>query len=173
MLLLWPSCLSCLLISDIFLFLYIANIFATQKHHTRPHFFSFNAVQQLPLPARSSAVNVVYWEKLGVLSNAGFGLFVYSRPVNRFASCVGAERGARLIDSFLAGTQNQRELSIPHSRLNPVCNTLNCSLSDFTSPSLTLETMFSAFAAVFKMFVLWQAHQCPCDGDANLNCFGD
>lgn len=171
--LLWPSCLSCLFISDIFLLVYIANIFATQKHHTLPHFFLLmqcNGYHCLFSPLLLTSCTE---EKLGVLSNAEFCLFVCSRPVNRFSSCVGAERGACLIDSFLAGTQNQGELSIPRSQLNPVCNTLNCSLSDLTSSSLTLETIFSAFAAVFKVYVLWQAHQCPCDGDANLNCFGD
>lgn len=77
-----------------------------------------------------------------MLSSVGFHLFIYSRTVNRFASCVGVERGARLIDSLLAGTQNQGDLSIPRSALNPVCNTLNCALTDFTLPSLTLERMF-------------------------------
>lgn len=57
-------------------------------------------------------------------------------------------------------------------QLNPVCNILNCSLTDcFTC--LTLERMFSELEVIFQMYVLQQAHWYPCDGDANRGCVGD
>lgn len=113
-----------------------------------PSFSSFNGARLLQLAVQSSAVNIVHRGKLKVLFSVEFRLFIYSRIVNRFGSCVGVKWGTRLIDSLLAGTQNQGDLLIPRSKLNPLCNILNCSLTDFTLPSLTWERMFSEFVAV-------------------------
>jgi len=88
-------------------------------------FFSFSGVRQLQLAVQSSPVNVKHRGKLRVLSSVEFPVFIYSRIVNSFASSVGVEQGACLIDSLLAGTQNQGGLLIPRNWLNPVCNVLN------------------------------------------------
>lgn len=127
-------------------------------------FFSFNGVQLLQLTVQASDVNIMCWGKLRVLSD--IVSFSYSRVVNRFASCVGAEWYAHLIDPLLAGTRNQGIYRFPLSQLNPVCNILNCSLTDFVLPNLTLERTFSELEVVFQMCVLQQAHQYPCDEDA-------
>lgn len=127
-------------------------------------FFSFNGVQLLQLTVQASDVNIMCWGKLRVLSD--IVSFSYSRVVNRFASCVGAEWYAHLIDLLLAGTRNQGIYRFPLSQLNPVCNILNCSLTDFVLPNLTLERTFSELEVVFQMCVLQQAHQYPCDEDA-------
>lgn len=56
-----------------------------------PSFLSFNGARLLQLAVQSSAVNIVHRGKLKVLFSVEFRLFIYSRIVNRFGSCVGVK----------------------------------------------------------------------------------
>lgn len=109
----------------------LAHCCCTQSSDS-PLVSSLNGVQLLQLAFHSSALYSVHWGKLWVLTSVEFHLFICSRVVNRFASCVGVEPGtwlicylqrhrSRGICGLPAGSWTQSEIYLIALSQTPLC----------------------------------------------------